>query len=114
MKMKKFALLLAAAAFLAMPVGCKKTPKEIEPEQKDEEEEKVYPTYATTEEPNPFSWVAVDDQGNSIDPDSGDYPDVAYRKERTVAIFYFLWHGCHGYDRGANNNTDGFRHEKPL
>ena len=106
MKMKKFTLLLAAVAFLAMPVGCKKTPKEIDPEQKEEEEEeKVYPTYGTTEEPNPFSWVAVDDQGNSLDPDSGGYPDVAYRKDRTVAIFYFLWHGCHGYDRGANNNT---------
>ena len=91
MKMKKFTLLLATVAFLAMPVGCKKTPKEIDPEQKEEEEEeKVYPTYGTTEEPNPFSWVAVDDQGNSLDPDSGGYPDVAYRKDRTVAIFYFL------------------------
>ena len=105
MKMKKFTLLLAAVAFLAMPSGCKKTPTEPDQEQGKEEQEKVYPTYATTEEPNPFSWVAVDDQGNSLDPDTGRYPDVAYRKERTVAIFYFLWHGCHGYDRGANNNN---------
>ena len=54
--------------------------------------------------PDPFCWVATDAQGNSIDPDLGLYPDPAARKDRTVAVFYFLWHGCHGYDRPANNN----------
>lgn len=54
--------------------------------------------------PDPFSWVAVDGQGNSIDPDSGRYPDLSDCKGKTVAIFYFLWHGCHGYDKPANNN----------
>ena len=101
---KKWMLVMALLAILAViPTGCKKE-KEKPEEEKEEEPEKVYPTYATTEEPNPFSWVAVDDLGNSLDPDTGRYPDVAERKERTVDIFYFLWHGCHGYDRGANYN----------
>ncbi|MBR4756059.1 MAG: hypothetical protein IK076_03890 [Bacteroidales bacterium] len=87
---------------LAPFTGCKGS--RIDEEEEEQEQEINYPTYDASETPNPFSWVAVDDEGNSIDPDKGNYPDVQDRKERTVAIFYFLWHGCHGYDRGANSN----------
>jgi len=61
-------------------------------------------TYDITETPNPYTWVAVDGQGNTIDPESSTYPDVAKRSGKYCGIFYFLWHGCHGYDTPTNGN----------
>ncbi|MBO6247348.1 MAG: hypothetical protein J6N54_00885, partial [Bacteroidales bacterium] len=83
--------------------ACKDS-KTIGSNEEAEEEETKYPVYESSEVPNPYSWIAVDGEGNSIDPDVGAYPDVTDRGDRYVAAFYFLWHGCHGYDRGANNN----------
>lgn len=113
MKIKRLAVLFAIAAISMTGFSsCKGTkieetggdePQKEEPQQEKPQETK-YSTYQASDAPIPFSWIAVDDEGNSIDPDAGRYPDVADRKERTVAVFYFLWHGCHGYDRGANNN----------
>ncbi len=100
LRLASLSMLLSALLFV--PVSCSKTPGE--PAEEPEEEEEEYDTYGETEEPNPFSWVAVDGQGNSLDPDTGRYPDVSDRKERTVGIFYFLWHGCHGYDHIEINN----------
>ncbi|MBO4416713.1 MAG: hypothetical protein J5801_01170 [Bacteroidales bacterium] len=60
--------------------------------------------YIPSEAPDPFTWVATDSQGNSIDPDLGAYPEKSERDGKFVAIFYFLWHGCHGYDTPANYN----------
>ena len=54
--------------------------------------------------PDASAWVATDAQGNSIDPDEGLYPSPEERQGKKVAIFYFLWHGCHGYDRPTNYN----------
>ena len=106
--MKRETLLLfigAMASIFAMPVACSRSSKPEEEGQEQQEETKKYSVYTPTEVSNPYSWVAVDDQGNSIDPDTGMYPDVTERKDRTVAMFYFLWHGCHGYDVGANSNS---------
>ena len=101
------ALLLAAAALLLAVAAC--TP--AGPEDNQGQEQQVPDPDGGSDadgdaglQPDPFSWVAVDGQGNSIDPDAGLYPDPADRKGRTVAIFYFLWHGCHGYDWPANHN----------
>jgi len=94
------AFLAAAASLLLCCLGGCVTPIEPDPDPTppDEPQEQYQePLYA-----NPFEWVAVDGQGNSIDPDL--YPEPKDRGERTVAIFYFLWHGCHGYDVPANRD----------
>jgi len=52
-------------------------------------------------EPDPFTWIAIDDNGNTIDPDK--YRDVPKEKKQ-VGIFYFIWHGCHGYDVPTNHD----------
>lgn len=41
------------------------------------------------------SWEAIDALGRTLSPEN--YP--ARRKDKTVAIFYFIWMGAHGYDR---------------
>ena len=78
-----------------------------EQEQKQEQEipDEPPPVDVSSILPDPFSWIAVDGQGNSIDPDLGIYPEPEKRAGKTVAIFYFLWHGCHGYDRPGNSNS---------
>ena len=43
------------------------------------------------------SWTAEYADGQKID-NSGKYP--ARRDGKTVGIFYFVWHGSHGYDGG--------------
>ena len=53
---------------------------------------------------DPSSWCAIDGQGNKIDPETAIYPDIAERNNKFVGIFYFIWHGCHGYDKPANYN----------
>ncbi|MCQ2143186.1 MAG: hypothetical protein MJY56_03860, partial [Bacteroidales bacterium] len=47
----------------------------------------------------PMTWVALDPQGNWMT----DYPEP--KDDKTVGIFYFLWHGCHGYDTFENHNS---------
>jgi len=113
MEMKKTAMILLSIALAAGVVtGCVKTPEEEEtpvtptptptPDPDDPEpdgKEAFEPTIIST----PFSWIATDGQNNEIDPE--EYPDPEDRPDKFVGIFYFLWHGCHGYDRGANNNS---------
>ena len=53
---------------------------------------------------DPSSWCAIDGQGNKIDPETAIYPDKTERSNKFVGIFYFIWHGCHGYDKPANYN----------
>ncbi|MDD3039339.1 hypothetical protein [Bacteroides sp.] len=53
---------------------------------------------------DPSLWCAIDGQGNKIDPETAIYPDIAERRNKYVGIFYFIWHGCHGYDKPANHN----------
>ena len=104
MNIRKALLLTASlAAAIFFQTACKDS-KTAESNEETGEEETKYPVYESSEAPNPYSWIAVDGEGNSIDPDVGAYPDVTDRGDRYVAAFYFLWHGCHGYDRGANNN----------
>ncbi|MDR1102725.1 MAG: hypothetical protein LBL42_03105 [Tannerella sp.] len=69
----------------------------------DEKEEK--PVYVASEAVNPFTWVATNSAGYTIDPGSDAYHDASKRTDRFVGIFYFIWHGCHGYDTGANHNS---------
>ena len=90
---------------LVCPSGCRKDAPVPEGGEETPSPADSPAAYEATEEPNPFSWVAVDGQGSSLDPDTGRYPDVADRGERTVGIFYFLWHGCHGYDHIAISNS---------
>lgn len=42
------------------------------------------------------TWAAVDAQGREL-PCAGQAP--AARTNRFVGVFYYLWHGAHGYDR---------------
>lgn len=69
-----------------------------------EEKKDTRAVYPVNEKVNPFTWIAIDGQGNTIDPDNSGYKDANQNKKKQVAIFYFLWHGCHGYDHGANHN----------
>jgi hypothetical protein len=45
------------------------------------------------------TWVAIDEAGRSL-PSRVDAPVAS--ADKVVGIFYFLWHGAHGYDRHAN------------
>ena len=60
--------------------------------------------YEACPEVNPFTWIATDGQGNEIDPDLSGYRTSTGREEKQVGIFYFVWHGCHGYDYGTNHD----------
>lgn len=46
-----------------------------------------------------MTWVAVMPDGSWMI----DYPET--KKDKSVGIFYFLWHGCHGYDTFENHNA---------
>ncbi|WP_276090117.1 hypothetical protein [Pedobacter sp. JY14-1] len=46
-------------------------------------------------------WVATDALGRFV----GQYR--APRKDRYVGVFYFIWHGAHGYDQHSGNAPDG-------
>lgn len=80
--------------------GC----RELEEQGDNNQETPKEDVYIPSESPDPFSWVAIDGQGNAIDPDMGAYPDKSGRDGKIVAVFYFLWHGCHGYDSPSNSN----------
>lgn len=41
------------------------------------------------------TWVAIDEAGRILPAGGKSLPP---RKEKRVGIFYFLWHGAHGYD----------------
>jgi len=90
---------------MATFASCTQKENQDEPEEKKEEEEIIeeWPEYEVSAEVNPFTWIAIDDNGNTIDPDNSGYRKIP-EKEKTDGIFYFLWHGCHGYDVGANSN----------
>lgn len=45
------------------------------------------------------TWVAIDEAGRVLP--QGDEANGP-KKDKTVGIFYFLWHGTHGYDHHAN------------
>jgi hypothetical protein len=103
-------LLLAGIFFFVnLYSGCSdkngnKTGQQPEPESPSGSESEK-PSYEVSEVVNPFSWIATDHPGNTIDPESDEYPDATERKNKFVGIFYFIWHGCHGYDTGANHNS---------
>lgn len=44
--------------------------------------------------PGSTSWVATDALGREVSP-----AQVGKRPGKTVGIFYFIWHGAHGYDK---------------
>ncbi len=48
------------------------------------------------------SWTAQYASGDQI-TFGNDYP--TRREGKTVGIFYFIWHGHHGYDQSSNENT---------
>lgn len=88
MKAAKLFVIPAVVAAVGL-VSCKENGDDTKKTNVDE----------TAYEVNPTLWSAVDDLGREIDPDK--YPSKRNGKE--VGIFYFLWHGCHGYDKGANH-----------
>lgn len=47
----------------------------------------------------PDTWAAVDGLGRAV-PMAGEVPEP--REDRIVGIFYFTWHGPHGYDNNYN------------
>lgn len=55
------------------------------------------------------TWVARDEAGRIL-PTSEEVGPI--RQQKRVGIFYFLWHGLHGYDQHANP-TDGREGVKP-
>jgi hypothetical protein len=101
MKKKAFRFTALALCFAAM-LSCGEKGK-ADPDS-EEEKKDTRPVYKVSAEVNPFTWIAIDGQGNTIDPDKSGYKDASKRTKKQVGIFYFLWHGCHGYDRGANYN----------
>lgn len=48
----------------------------------------------------PLPWVAIDGLGRRIDraPDS--------RQDKFVGVFYYIWHGSHGYDISFNPTAE--------
>ena len=106
---KKFTFIKSLAIlFLSMSLclSCsdKDDPKPVvDPDEEEPEDDR--PSYESSEAVNPFSWIATDARGTTINPESTDYPDATEREGKFVGIFYFIWHGCHGYDIGANNNS---------
>ena len=92
-------------AALLLVMVCLHSCRPVEPEEEQIIPDGPSPVDESSPLPDSFSWVAVDGLGNSIDPDQGIYPDPEERAGRTVAVFYFLWHGCHGYDRPGNSNS---------
>ncbi|MCF0173632.1 MAG: hypothetical protein HUJ91_07915, partial [Bacteroidales bacterium] len=100
----KFLLFAALALSVSLAASCKDNE---DPLDKDDNEEIPTDNESTSEnsvEVDPMTWIAIDGQGNVIDPDKSGYRDADGRKDKQVGIFYFLWHGCHGYDIGTNNN----------
>ncbi|MCQ2118936.1 MAG: hypothetical protein MJY84_03340 [Bacteroidales bacterium] len=110
--MKKYLLALSALlTTVLLAVSCGEKDPTNDPDDPDQPEEPVTPeepsedeVYPVSAEVNPFTWIAIDDNGNQIDPDLKRYQSAAGRSSKQVGIFYFLWHGCHGYDVGANYN----------
>ena len=49
------------------------------------------------------TWVAVDEAGRVL-PTAGEVRPP--QPDKSVGIFYFLWHGPHGYDNVINPKTD--------
>jgi len=45
------------------------------------------------------TWVAIDEAGRVL-PQGDEARGL--KRDKTVGIFYFLWHGTHGYDHHAN------------
>ncbi len=56
------------------------------------------------------SWTAEYADGQKID-NSGRYPSK--RNGKTVGIFYFVWHGSHGYDGGSAGSSYTSESVKP-
>ncbi|MBB5437638.1 hypothetical protein HDC92_001310 [Pedobacter sp. AK017] len=46
------------------------------------------------------TWVATDALGRKIIPESN-----GLKKDKYVGVFYFIWHGAHGYDRNIGSNA---------
>ncbi|MCQ2162082.1 MAG: hypothetical protein MJY86_02270 [Bacteroidales bacterium] len=107
--MKKNLLTLTSVLLAGMMAASCSNKGETEPEEPDKPSgEIVKPdkrgVYEVSEKVNPFTWIAIDGQGNTIDPDNSGYQGAGGREKKQVSIFYFLWHGCHGYDHIANQN----------
>lgn len=51
-----------------------------------------------TVSPAPMTWTALSQDGTKLEGYEAERPD------KFVGLFYFIWHGCHGYDKAANNN----------
>jgi hypothetical protein len=49
------------------------------------------------------TWVATDDLGRELLP---AVQNGSIRKDKYVGIFYFVWHGGHGYDRHGGERVD--------
>ena len=50
------------------------------------------------------TWVAVDEAGRVLPTAAEARPP---QPDKSVGIFYFLWHGPHGYDQIVNQKSDG-------
>jgi hypothetical protein len=57
------------------------------------------------------TWVATDALGREV---SAAAKNGTIRKDKYVGIFYFVWHGAHGYDRHGGERADEGVMEKSL
>jgi len=56
------------------------------------------------------TWVATDALGRKVLPEG-----KGLRKDKYVGVFYFIWHGAHGYDRNSGTNaTQSVRAKEPA
>lgn len=83
------ALMLALLPACVIFTNCRGNDDNIESDETAPVEVKTY---------GAASWAAEYADGQTID-DSERYP--SRRDGRTVGIFYFVWHGSHGYDTGG-------------
>ncbi len=58
------------------------------------------------------TWVAKNAMGRKLVTDA---QNGKIRKDRYVGIFYFIWHGAHGYDHIEKpDETEGVKEKKPT
>lgn len=57
--------------------------------------------------PQPFTWAACNSIGSgvNIDPQTSGYRSTQTGKK--VGMFYFVWHGCHGYESAPSGSAYG-------
>lgn len=93
--MRKTALTLLLSA-LSIFAACSGKEKNLNPET--DPQSAIDGGGLATVSPEPMTWSALSMDGTKLEGYQSE------RKDKFTGIFYFVWHGCHGYDTPANGN----------